>query len=369
MSNQLPFIDLTSATVGSSGKVQFPLPGLVAGNELCHVRIMNESGCGLSITFSDGSDDFIPAGAWPVFEVEPTVTGFSYSVTYVIPNAPVSQLQVIYYYPGEPVPENMVLGNSPIGITGSVQTSSVQTLSNENSSVPTLVIDIGNATTPQLIKIYNDGTFTWSVSGHTLLQGSVANLLQLGQTGDTSTVLGALTVTQLLTALASLSITGTLTASGKLSTDAATLTSDGSGNLSVVSLNIGGQKVTWLSSSKLQLQSATTEVDLLDNANNQMFVVNESQSAAAPVTNTSAATISKMFFNIGAIKDINGSTATTCGSGTTISHGLSGTPSLLVATPSITQAGSATVGIGSITSTTFKATVGAGSAISWIASR
>lgn len=54
-----------------------------------------------------------------------------------------------------------------------------------------------------------------------------------------------------------------------------------------------------------------------------------------------------------------------CGSGTTITHGLGATPALVLATPNIAQAGSATVGIGNVGSTTFQATVGAGTAVSF----
>lgn len=64
---------------------------------------------------------------------------------------------------------------------------------------------------------------------------------------------------------------------------------------------------------------------------------------------------------------MNANGNTTCGSGTTISHGLGVTPDLILGTPRITQPGSATVGTASWGSTTFQATVGAGSAISWIA--
>lgn len=58
---------------------------------------------------------------------------------------------------------------------------------------------------------------------------------------------------------------------------------------------------------------------------------------------------------------------TTCGSGTVISHGLPKTPDVVLATPRITQPGSATCGVCSWTSTTFTCTVGSGSAVSWLA--
>lgn len=56
-----------------------------------------------------------------------------------------------------------------------------------------------------------------------------------------------------------------------------------------------------------------------------------------------------------------------CGAGTTISHGLGSTPGFVLGCPDIAQAGSATVGAGSYSSTTFRMTVGAGSSVNWYA--
>lgn len=52
-------------------------------------------------------------------------------------------------------------------------------------------------------------------------------------------------------------------------------------------------------------------------------------------------------------------------SGVTITHGLGATPALVLITTDITQPGSATVGTGSVGSTTFVATVGSGSGFYW----
>lgn len=54
-----------------------------------------------------------------------------------------------------------------------------------------------------------------------------------------------------------------------------------------------------------------------------------------------------------------------CGGGTTISHGLGVTPDLIVGTPNMAQTGSATVGLDSQNSSTFQATVGAGTQINF----
>lgn len=65
----------------------------------------------------------------------------------------------------------------------------------------------------------------------------------------------------------------------------------------------------------------------------------------------------------GTISKINGGDNIACGSGTTINHGLGTTPQMVVATPNISQPGSATVGVSNLGATTFRATVGAGTAI------
>lgn len=200
MSIQLTPVDLTSAVTGTSGNVKFPIPGISGQNP--SVRIYNESGCELQVTFSNGSSDFIPAGAWPVFEIDPTVTGYSFVVSGVIPNAPISTLNTIYYYPGDPIPSNMVLGNSPIGITGSVSTAS-NSLSNEGNAVGTEVIDIGTAANNKLIDIFNDH-FIWKVEqtgvAHQVMKGQTSgNPLQLGQSSDVLEVLSKLTLDDILT--------------------------------------------------------------------------------------------------------------------------------------------------------------------------
>lgn len=70
-------------------------------------------------------------------------------------------------------------------------------------------------------------------------------------------------------------------------------------------------------------------------------------------------------FLTGTMSRQNGNGNIACGSGTTITHGLGATPALVLATPNIAQAGSATVGIGNVGSTTFQCTVGAGTAVSF----
>lgn len=63
----------------------------------------------------------------------------------------------------------------------------------------------------------------------------------------------------------------------------------------------------------------------------------------------------------------NGNGNATCGSGTVISHGLGTTPSIVLLTPRISQPGSATCGSCTWGASTFQATVGSGSAVTWLA--
>jgi len=235
MSIELPVTDLTNAVVGSNGDINMPTPGLLtidSTQQLSNFRMFNESGCGLSVQFSDGTQEFIPAGAWPIFSVGPNVSNVAWTVAYVIPNAPVSQLRCIYYYPGEAVPQNVVLGNSPIGITGSVSTGTGgSTLSNEGNPAATLVVDIGDVALAKLWQIFTDH-FVIGVdqSGvlHAVLSGNpTGNPLTIGQAGDITEVLGQLNVDQLLNAIGNVTVAGLLNAIGAI-TAAGAITGNGS---------------------------------------------------------------------------------------------------------------------------------------------
>lgn len=224
MSIQLPTIDFTGLSVGATGKVQIPQPKVQVG-ELGHLRLYNESGAGLDIVFSNGHGETVPAGAWPMFEIEPETQTFTWMITYVLPNAPVATMKMVYYFPYEGVPPTPALGNSPIGITGGVSTSSVQTLSNENNPANQLVIDVGDTGNVNLYTLYTDGHALWKVDASGVLHqvfkvNTAANFLQLGQAGDITEVLGALKVDQGLEIVGAVTadvtelITGVLTAPG-----------------------------------------------------------------------------------------------------------------------------------------------------------
>lgn len=235
MSIPLGSIDLTNATVGQIFKIDTAQVAQMTGgfytnpSQIGTVRIYNESGCGFRTVTKGGnsySADLIGGGVLDV-PVSPGTSEIDLTVQYILPNAPVKILMPTFYAANEPLPAASMLGNSPIGISGSVATSSVQTLSNETSPpTPVLVIDVGNTINADLITIYNDGTFSWSVAGHTLLQGSIANLLQLGKAGDITSVLGKLNVAQLITASAGITVSASgLSVVGGITND--TLTESG----------------------------------------------------------------------------------------------------------------------------------------------
>jgi len=219
MSSKLKPINLAGATVGTTGTIDFnAFPKFLPmdPSKKATIRLLNESGCGLDITFNaSGNGHFMGAGGWGDFEVQGNDGNLSVVVTYVLPNPPVSTVFAIYYLPGETVPPPFTLGNSPVGIGGTIQTSSVQTLSNETNAAKTLVIDVGLTTATLLYQLFSDGSGTWSVisggAAHTVLQVSaLANQLKLGQAGDTSEILGSMSVDQNATITGTLSV-GTVT--------------------------------------------------------------------------------------------------------------------------------------------------------------
>ena len=246
MSFMLPDVDLSTAMVGSKGRILLQTMGVGAGgvsanpsliNNPPTLYIHNDSGCGLGMTLKDSGKSFnLPAGAWVPVPIGPGESELDYIVKYVLPNAPVNLLMIAYYAPGEPVPQTATLGNSPVGIGGSTNNVTNTSLSNEGNAANTLVIDIGDTTLAQLWKVWTDH-FSVSVDqsnvAHTVLQGNTTgNPLQIGQAGDITEVLGQLTVDQVLTALSATINT--------ISSQAATNLKLNAGAGAVVELDIGG---------------------------------------------------------------------------------------------------------------------------------
>ena len=207
MSYTLPQIDLSSTQIGQSVIIDFSaVRNQVAfdpahASDPAHIRIFNESGSALSIAADSGNlNDYVPAGAWPAYPIDQGASKITCTVVSKLPNPPIQLILPTFYVPGEPVPETPQLGNSPIGIGGTIQTSSVQTLSNEGGT-NALVIDIGDATNPNLITIYQDGHALYFVdqSGtkHQVLKMNASGIpLEIGMANDTTQVNSSLNCVQ-----------------------------------------------------------------------------------------------------------------------------------------------------------------------------
>lgn len=128
MSTALSSVDLTSAQVGTAGRLTWDRNDVQAGGSVGlgsgqgHIRLYNESGCGLLLTFGDGSSDRIPSGGWHIYAIPAGSVSLGWEVEYIIPGAAVATLLAVVYSAGERIPPGPVLGNSPVGISGSVTT-------------------------------------------------------------------------------------------------------------------------------------------------------------------------------------------------------------------------------------------------------
>ena len=348
MSGGLPVVNLPAPSVGQQFTLDFTgYPAVDPSNkEPAHLRIFNESGCSFTVQFQESNrSDFVTAGGWPTFDLKYQDTKAVCTITSVLPNAPISFVQAVYYAPGERVPDTPQLGNSPIGISGAVATSSVQTLSNEGNPAGTLVIDMGDATIANLIKIFNDGHATWSVdqsgTAHAVFTiNSAGNALQLGKSGDTVEQLGNELVD------------GTLTVDGLTTATGGVQLGSGAGNF-VSSGSTGNSK-------------------MLDGTNGNDVFINPSATGAGHVigfvTNatqrggvndqgifaTSNASQGYTFPNGNFLPNLSFFTGT--GSGT-YTHGFGSGPFWVA--PIVDVSGSATQGYDSVTSTQVHVTLGA----------
>jgi len=199
MSIPLLPVSLATSLLGTSGFVDFRNAGFSADPSIQstnkpHAFVYNESGCGLQITFRTGQNgDFLPAGAWKVFELTAGETGYDWKVLYILPGAPVALLLTVCYQPSENV-TTPVLGNSPIGIGGNVSTS--------GSGGTGFILNAGNVPATSIISATpNDqGSASWGFNNdgsgfHNVLSaGSLKNVVNVIRgnttTGKSATVFG-----------------------------------------------------------------------------------------------------------------------------------------------------------------------------------
>lgn len=128
----LPSVDLSTATIGSKGSIDLTRVMTRVGpayeNKPAYLRLLNESGCGISISYQDrGGDSFyVIAGDRPLIPIYPGESALLYTVIYVLANPQISMLLAILYQPGETIPDAATLGNSPVG--GTIVTTSATAL-------------------------------------------------------------------------------------------------------------------------------------------------------------------------------------------------------------------------------------------------
>jgi hypothetical protein len=370
MSISLPTVNLSSVAVGQSGTVSFQNAGVDANPAYTKkpptVEFQNESGTGLNIVFQLSGGSFtLAAGKHRQVQVLPGESGFIWTALYNLPNPPVTSLYTDYYYPNEAVPDTGMLGNSPIGIGGTISVTNVTALSNETTTVKTLIIDIGLVGNTLLYQLFSDGSASWSVmSGgtpHTVIQvNNTGNPLVLGKVGDNVEVLGGLFVD------GALSVTGTssvATVNGTNLNASSTVSSnqynDGSGN-SVMAITPG-------SVTRLQTNTGGTIAFQVNGASQASistaaFNVTPAATFSSNVTANGGFTLGGATFNYGLYTNSlsrisTGTYASAVGAHTT-NHNLGAVPSNVLTTGGVST-GTATTGSDTYGATTFTSTEGA----------
>lgn len=327
-------IPLGNAPIATpSGTFKTPsqgLSGLLIGNESGYTLIISLDGTGYGKTLYPSTVDYFPVSH-----------GYTGSIKY----ATLSILNNISSWPsssilvdGVGIGEILNITSYPLTLPRQVNSNTTMTTTTANTiaddgrasgaSPPTVEASI-TGIAGSTISISNDGT--WILKGNragTLIQwllsipgaANGASVLQLGDVNRLVEILGTLLVDK-----------------GKIGVAADGDLIDASG----VGTTLKGHS-----------------------AGNVIFQVNGVNIAFAQSGGLSLATGTFGFIS-GTISRYNG-TVTSCGSGTVISHGLGSSPTSVNGTPQVTQPGSATVGISNYTSTTFTATIGAGTALAWM---
>lgn len=204
MSVPIDPVDLSSAVKGSTGSVTWTglnaatgaPAGAIAGKSV--LRLYNESGCGLRCTISGGRGLRVPAGGWGDFILRGEQS-LNYNVEYVIPNAPISLLLAEIFEPGEPIPPLPSLGNSPIGISGTIGGGGTGTtfIKNDANAPATSIIEsTPSDQSTSAFALDNDGSGFWKVLSASVLR-TILNVVRgnattgkavvtLGDSGDPS---------------------------------------------------------------------------------------------------------------------------------------------------------------------------------------
>lgn len=241
MSTALQPVDLTGAMVGTAGTID--LTQVIGAGGISYaiggqgtLRLHNESNCGLLCSFDNSIQSFnLPAGGWSDCYPKSSDDALNFTVLYTLSGPGVTLLLSTYYYPGEPIPAQTTLGNSPIG-GGNVSTNFSQ-LTNTGNNPGSSVINVqpNDATSPTIMAT-NSGNFV--VSGDNT--GVLTTLLQL--------IAGASPAVKIAAASIVAEVLGGLKVDGASSLDNGLINTDGAGritlpnNVAFSALDTGGTK-------------------------------------------------------------------------------------------------------------------------------
>lgn len=205
MSSGLAPIDTSQLSVGQAFAISWthddmPVGGSVGTHQgQSSIRILNESGVGFKVNLGGGHSDHVAAGGWPVYQLTPGIISLPCVVEYVLSGPSPNLILATIYGPGEPVPDQPALGNSPVGVSGSVTTvaNAANSIKNDGNAPATSTYE----TTPSdqassAISDSNDGSgFRKILSAGTLrtiwniVRGNATNgkaTVDIGDAGDLS---------------------------------------------------------------------------------------------------------------------------------------------------------------------------------------
>lgn len=185
MSIPLKAIDLSPFTAGQTTSLDITqAAGLggqgqgLPGQGQATLRLHNESGSGIQCSFNASGQGFnLPAGGWVDCHPRPGDTTLNILILYVLPNPPVTLLLSTYYGIGEKVPAMSILGNSPIGIGGTVNTvgGTATAVQNDGLLAGSTIIEATASGAPSsTVVVGNDGSMKYGV----MISGTLFKILQ-----------------------------------------------------------------------------------------------------------------------------------------------------------------------------------------------
>lgn len=325
-----------------------------------HFLFINESYSNLRIKLDSGKSFRLQSGQCRMVCINQASTNITYSTisTLQLANA-VDEVAVEYYPPGEKYLEQYPSNLSRQSIIGNTVTTSAvsTTLFNQATATQIDVIKIGTVANPLDLNIKNDGSCVWFVE-----QGGVQHQVIKIQTAGKPLLLG--NGTDNIEVLLNLDVDGNLYVAGHTTLDNGNITTDGAGNVTLVSIAMPNNQ-----SVQMKDNGATLRAVLFVDTNGDTHLQQAGNNRVVRFSDNTGATFAYFdpanVYNAGQLYDKSGNrvcgTSQFNGSGTgTYSHGYLGhTPSAVYIEPNFV--GSATTGVDSIGSTTVHVTLGSGS--------